>query len=134
MGFYNEMADMALEMIEEFGQPAVIRTTADDGYDPDTGSTTPGTATEQVASCIVSDFTGQEFQNNSLIKQGDKKIKVAAQGLGPAPQLSSKVIYEIDAPNIYDYFTKPYSTLTVMNVKEVSPAGVPIIYEIQGRR
>jgi hypothetical protein len=133
MAFYNEMADMALEMIEEFGQPAVLRSAADDAYDPDTGSTTPGTVTEQIASCIVSDFTGQEFQNNSLIKQGDKKVKIPAQGL-VAPALLSKVICEIEAPNIYDYFTRPYSTLTVMNVKEVSPAGIPIIYEIQGRR
>jgi len=134
MGFYNEMANMALEMIEEFGQPAVIRDKADGVYDPDTGSTATATVTEQIASCIVSDFTGQEFQNNSLIKIGDKKIKVAAQGLISAPQLSSELIYEISASSIYDYFTRPYSKLTVINVKAVSPAGIPIIYELQGRR
>jgi len=81
MAFYDEMAVMALEMITEFGQPVTIRATTVGEYDPEAGSAPPDSTKEQTAQGILLDFTGQEFQNNSLIKQGDKKLKIAAQGL-----------------------------------------------------
>lgn len=133
MAFYDEMAVMALEMITEFGQPLIIRTTQPGEYDPDIGGELPGLNFEQPAQGIVLDFTGQEFQSNSLIKQGDKKIKIAAKGISP-PDLLSVLVGGGNASNIYDYFTQPLTILTVINVKEVSPSGTPIIYEIQGRR
>ena len=90
MAFYDEMAVMALEMITEFGQPVTISKTEPGEYDPETGGEAPGVPVEQTAQGILLDFTGIEFQNNSLIRQGDKKLKIAAQGLawvsGPAGQ------------------------------------------------
>ena len=78
MAFYDEMAVMALEMITEFGQPVTISKTEPGEYDPETGGDSPGATIEQTAQGILLDFTGQEFQNNSLIKQGDKKLKIGA--------------------------------------------------------
>ncbi len=133
MAFYDEMAVMALEMITEFGQPMIIRTTQPGEYDPDIGGEVPGPTFEQKAQGILLDFTGQEFQANSLIQQGDKKIKIAAKGVS-APELLSTVVAGSNASNLHDYFTQPITMMTVINVKQVSPAGTPIIYEIQGRR
>ncbi|MNL26978.1 hypothetical protein D3C87_1485420 [compost metagenome] len=121
MAFYDEMAVMALDMITEFGQPVTIRAITVGEYDPDAGSAPPDSTKEQTAQSILLDFTGQEFQNNSLIKQGDKKLKIAAQGLEWVPDLLNKVIIQGRTWSI------------VPPLKEVSPAGTPILYELQVR-
>lgn len=121
MTFYDEMAVIALEMITEFGQPVTIIKTEPGEYDPETGGDTPGATIEQTAQGILLDFTGQEFQNNSLIKQGDKKLKIAAQGLEWIPDLLNKVIIQGRTWSI------------VPPLKEVNPAGTAILYELQVR-
>ena len=119
--FYDEMAVMALEMITEFGQPVTIRKTEVGEWDPELGGEVPGATHEQIAQGILLDFTGQEFQNNSLIRQGDKKLKIAANGLAWVPGLLDKVIAQGRTWSI------------VPPLKEVSPAGTPILYELQVR-
>ncbi|VVO68388.1 hypothetical protein PS865_01189 [Pseudomonas fluorescens] len=121
MAFYDEMAVMALEMITEFGQPVTISKTEQGEYDPETGGESPGAIIEQTARGILLDFTGQEFQNNSLIKQGDKKLKIAAQGLEWVPDLLNKVIIQ------------GRTWAIVPPLKEVNPAGTAILYELQVR-
>lgn len=90
-------------------------------YDPETGGEAPGTTVEQIAQGILLDFTGQEFQDNSLIRQGDKKLKIAAQGLAWVPGLLDKVVAQGRTWSI------------VPPLKEVNPAGTPILYELQVR-
>lgn len=121
MAFYDEMAVMALEMITEFGQPVTISKTEPGEYDPEVGGESPGVTIEQIVQGILLDFTGQEFQNNSLIKHGDKKLKIAAQGLDWVPDLLNKVIIQGRTWSI------------VPPLKEVNPAGTPILYELQVR-
>lgn len=121
MAFYDEMAVMALDMITEFGQPVTISKADPGEYDPETGGSSPGTTIEQTAQGILLDFTGQEFQSNSLIKQGDKKLKITAQGLAWVPDLLNKVIIQGRTWSI------------VPPLKEINPAGTPILYELQVR-
>jgi hypothetical protein len=121
LSFYDEMAATTLDLITEFGQPVTIRAFAVGEYDPETGSAPPHTITEQTAQGILLDFTGQEFQSNSLIKQGDKKLKVAAQGLDWAPDLLNKIIVQGRTWSI------------VPPLKEINPAGTTILYELQVR-
>ncbi|TFF13734.1 hypothetical protein EXW72_08285 [Pseudomonas sp. BCA14] len=119
--FYDEMAVMALDMITEFGQPVTISKTEPGEYDPDIGGEAPGTIVEQIAQGILLDFTGQEFQTNSLIRQGDKKLKIAAQGLAWVPGLLDKVVAQGRTWSI------------VPPLKEINPAGTPVLYELQVR-
>ncbi|WP_242201023.1 MULTISPECIES: hypothetical protein [unclassified Pseudomonas] len=121
MAFYDEMAMMALDMITEFGQPVTISKTEPGEYDSETGGEAPSSTVEQIAQGILLDFTGQDFQNNSLIKQGDKKLKIAAQGLGWVPGLLDKVA------------AQGRTWAIVPPLKEVNPAGTPILYELQVR-
>lgn len=121
MSFYDEMAGMALEMIAEFGQPIVLHEITPGEYDPETGQTAPDQTREQVAYGIMADFSGLEFQNNSLIKQGDKKLKLAAKGLEWAPGLMSKVVVQ------------GVTWAIVPPLKEINPAGTPLLYELQVR-
>ena len=118
MAFYDEMAVTALNMITEYGQPVIIRATIVGEYDPETGSAPPESIKEQTAQGILLDFTGQEFQTNSLIKQGDKKLKIAAQGLAWVPDLLDKVVVQGRTWSI------------VPPLKEINPAGTPILYEL----
>ncbi|KTC28026.1 hypothetical protein AO239_12420 [Pseudomonas sp. ICMP 19500] len=121
MVFYEEMAIMALEMITDFGFSVTISKTQPGEYDPETGGEAPGVFVEQTAQGILLDFTGQEFQNNSLIRQGDKKLKIAAQGLTWVPGLLDKVVAQGRTWSI------------VPPLKEINPAGTPILYELQVR-
>jgi len=121
VAIYNEMAVMALDIITEFGQPVTISSMAPGEYDPETGGEAPGVTVKQIAQGILLDFTGIEFQNNSLIKQGDKKLKIAAQGLAWVPGLLDKVIAQDRTWSI------------VPPLKEINPAGTPILYELQVR-
>jgi hypothetical protein len=121
MAFYDEMAVMALDMITEFGQPVLIHNIKPGEYDPSTGTAGPDTVTEQTAQGILLDFTGQEFEANSLIKVGDKKLKIAARGLEWAPSLLNKVVVQGRTWSI------------VPPLKEINPAGTPILYELQVR-
>lgn len=122
--FYDRMSATALNLITRFGQPVMLRDTAPGEYDPITGGTTPGTITEQVGSCILQDYSLQESGAANLagsdIRQNDKKILIAAKGLTP-PTLSTQILAD-------------GHTWTAVNIKEINPAGTPLVYEIQGRR
>jgi len=121
MSFYPRMQAVALRLIEQYGQPVIIRKTEVGEWDPDQSDKPPEITTEQTAQGILIDFTGQEFQNNSLIKQGDKKLKIAAKGLEWVPGLLNKVIVQGRTWSI------------VPPLKGVNPAGTPILYELQVR-
>ena len=121
MSFYDDMAVIALEMIAEFGQSVILREVIPGDYDPETGQTAPDQTLEQVAHGIMADFSGLEFQNNSLIKQGDKKLKLAAKGLEWVPGLMSKVVVQ------------GVTWAIVPPLKEINPAGTPLLYELQVR-
>ncbi|RMV03403.1 hypothetical protein [Pseudomonas syringae group genomosp. 3] len=121
MAFYDEMAVMALDLITEYGQAVTIRDAIKGGYNPATGTTSPDTVTERTAQGILLDFTGQEFQTNTLIKVGDKKLKIAAKGLEQPPTLLSKVVVQGRTWSI------------IPPLKEINPAGTPLLYELQVR-
>ena len=124
MTFYHRMAVTALRLIAQFGQPVTLRDAVPGEYDPITGGTTPGTVSEQTGSCILQDYTLQESGAANLagsdIRQNDKKILIAAKGL-TALTLSTQII-------------AGGHTWTAVNIKEINPAGTPLVYEIQGRR
>ncbi|WP_122414419.1 hypothetical protein [Pseudomonas viridiflava] len=121
MAFYDELAVMALDLVTEYGQTVTIRDSVKSGYNPSTGTTSPDTVTERPAQGIMLDFTGQEFQTNTLIKVGDKKLKIAAKGLEQPPTLLSKVVVQGRIWSI------------IPPLKEINPAGTPLLYELQVR-
>lgn len=122
--FYDRMAATALRLIEQFGQPITLRDTVPGDYDPVTGAQTSDVEVTQPAQAILQDYalqqSGMSYADGTVIKQGDKKILVAAQGLTP-PTLTMKVLAD-------------GTTWTIVNIKEINPAGTPLVYELQGRR
>lgn len=122
--FYDRMASTALRLIEQFGQTIILRDTVPGEYDPVSGAQTPDVEVDQPAQAILQDYAlqqaGMSYAEGTVIKQGDKKILVAAQGLTP-PTLTTTVLAD-------------GATWTIVNVKEINPAGTPLVYELQGRR
>ncbi len=122
--FYDRMASTALRLIEQFGQEITLRDTVPGEYDPVTGSQTPDVEVDQPAQAILQDYalqqSGMSYAEGTVIKQGDKKILVAAQGITP-PTLTTTVLADGD-------------TWTIVNIKQINPAGTPLVYELQGRR
>lgn len=114
---YADMAQTALEIIEEYGVEAAIAR-------HDSGGSTPwnpvaGGSTEYPCTVIVTYYV-DSLLNGSSIKQGDKKIIVAAADLPITPTTT-------------DTITVNGEKYSVVNVKNVAPGGVSLIYEIQAR-
>lgn len=122
--FYDRMSATALNLIERFGQTITLRDTVPGEYDPVTGGSTPDVEVSQPAQAILQDYAlqqaGMSYAEGTVIKQGDKKILVAAQGITP-PTLTTTVLAD-------------GATWAIVNIKEINPAGTPLVYEIQGRR
>jgi len=130
--FYQRMAATTLRLIERFGQTVILRDETPGEFDPVTGGSTPSVIIDQPVQAILQDYglqqPGTSYAAGTEIRQGDKKIMVSALAAsedGPKqltpPQLTTLVI----AGGV---------TWTIVNIKEINPAGTPLLYEIQGRR
>lgn len=120
--FYDEMATMALQMITEYGQIVTLRNLRRGEYDTEASAPAPPSIVEQEVQGLLLEYTGREFEASSLILTGDKKLKIPAQGLAWVPGLGSKVVIQ------------GVEWAIVPPIKEINPAGTPILYELQVRR
>lgn len=126
MAFYDDMAQVALELITEFGSEQTLRDVTDGVYDDVAGEwTTPPGDIDQPAQLILLDYTLQEsglmYAEGSQIQKGDKKIIIAAKDLSWPPALTTKV----DVNGVL---------WQIVNIKEANPAGTPLVYFCQGRK
>lgn len=131
--FYNKMGATALRLIERFGQTVTLRDTVPGDYDPVTGGSTPETTVDQPAQAILQDYalqqSGMSYAEGTVIKQGDKKILVAAMTKDANGQP-----VQLTPPTLATAVIADGATWTIVNVKEINPAGTPLVYELQGRR
>ncbi|MBF0675588.1 hypothetical protein [Pseudomonas sp.] len=131
--FYDRMAATALRLIERFGQTITLRDITEGVYDPVTGEDTPSEPADQPAQAILQDYpaqmSGMSYADGTVIRQGDKKILVAALTTDSSGQ---KV--QLTPPQMTTQVIAGGVTWAVVNIKEISPAGTPLVYEIQGRR
>ena len=125
MSFYGNAQSTVLELLDQFGQQVIIKRDTGGSFDPVTGTNTPGTVEDYTATAILADYSLKESgirnQPETLIQAGDKKVTVAAKGLDIVPRLKDRVV-----ANGVEY--------AVHNIKEVNPAGTPVLYELQGRQ
>lgn len=130
--FYDRMAATALRLIEQFGQTITLRDTVPGEYDPVTGGSTPETTVDQPAQAILQDYalqqSGMSYAEGAVIKQGDKKILVAAMAKDANGQPA-----QLTPPQLTTTVIADGATWTIVNIKEINPAGTPLVYELQGR-
>jgi hypothetical protein len=120
---YATTAARAAAQIKAKGQPITI-TRAQDGngeFDPATGAYVPVDPLTFSGYAVASNYS-QNLVDGALIQQGDKLFTVAASGLGCVPMASDSLT---DAAG---------DVWSVVNVGIVSPAGVALLYKVQGRK
>ncbi|QIB36877.1 hypothetical protein G3A56_01760 [Rhizobium oryzihabitans] len=116
MTFYDEMREVAEEMIAEFGMPGAIRRAVKTGpdYDPEI------TETDYPCTLVTLEYDDAKV-DGTLIRKTDKMIYVSTAGLNITLAESDKVVA---AGEVY----------AIENLKPLSPAGIVVYYEVQGRR
>jgi hypothetical protein len=119
MTFYSEMADVADELITEFGQSVTHKVQSGTAYDPDTGSSTVSYVDTVGHGCIV-EFD-KDMIDGTKVRIGDKLALVSPIGL--------------TEPKDGDLFVIGAETWNVVPpVSVVAPAGVACLYEVQLRK
>lgn len=122
---YAKTARAAALKIAAAGQVATLRRVVLGEYDTDTGK--PAVLSDTSYTCYVALFdyslqgSGISNEPGSLIQAGDKQILLPAYGLAITP-----------APG--DTLIVGGVTWNIKNVKELNPAGVPILYDLNGRK
>jgi hypothetical protein len=122
MGVFDEEVALAKELIEENGQAIIIRRTgqaaAPDvdqpwklGAPTDTDAPTLG---------VFLDYNRKEI-DGEVIKQGDQKVLVPAQGLTIVPAVD-------------DVLLRGAEIWSIINVNELNPNGQRILYTLQVRQ
>lgn len=125
---YTEIAAGALESLLEAGQTVKLRRTVPGEYDPSTGGAVD-VDVDYEGTGAAFDYSlqdsGQASDPNTLIRVGDKQLYLAVTQTNgdamPTPLTSDRMV--IGA-----------AVWSVQNVKEVNPAGVPVLYELNLRK
>ena len=116
---YSDIADVADETIEEFGQAVTLTHVVAGAYVPGEGIT--NTTTTQVGTSVIVDWDAKQI-DGTLIQIGDKKLllsplntagtNLTAPVLGDTVTDATGVVYTLVAP-----------------LKTVSPAGTVVLFE-----
>ena len=121
MTFYNEMQAMAARQLSTKGAPLMLTRSTAGAYNPATGAAAVAlTISASIGVGAAFDFPAVNAPGSDILR-GDKKILVSATGLSFAPQPG-------------DYLTIGGVQHSVINVKTLAPAGVPVLYTVQARR
>ena len=113
----------ALRLIAKLGKTVGYISVADGIYDPATGAAVPTEVTYGVKA-IVEDFTyrnaGAGF-SAGLVREGDKKITIAASGLTFTPKAGDK-------------FTVDSVVFEVLNTRQTYSGELIALFDIHGRK
>lgn len=112
---YTNTAATATRLLTSFGAACTLKRQTAGAYDPATAIGAV-TSTSLTAYAVVFDYP-QSYIDGTLIKQGDKQCFFAP---GQVPAAGDKFTWQS-----VDY--------TIVSVKAISPAGTPVLYEVQAR-
>jgi hypothetical protein len=115
MGTYERAAASALRMLTKYGQAVTLRSVPAGTYA--NGAVTGNTPVDTTRRGVLFDLPsgGDTQQNMTLIQQGYKQLYMDASG--SAPTVADRVI--VDS---IEY--------VISTVKTLSPAGIPVLYEL----
>lgn len=112
---YPKTAATATRLLQRFGAACMLKRTGPAAYDPATGASAP-TETSLATTAAVFAYA-QKYIDGTLILQGDQQALC-----DPATE-----------PKQGDALTWQGRDYTVVAVKPVAPAGVPVLFEAQIR-
>ncbi len=115
--FYEDLAETASELIEEFGTDLVLTHVVSGAYDPATGDVT-NTETTHTGFGAAFDYESRDV-DGTKIKVGDQRILIAVAGMAE-PEADDRVAIN-------------GKTFTVVLSRTLAPAGVPVVFDVQAR-
>ena len=112
MTFYSELADVAVELLTEFGKEITLERTIGGSGHPVTGVVTTGTPNDQVTIGVVKPYE-KNLIDGTIIQAGDKEV--------------------ILSPEIEPLMTDTIDGMQIVNIIEINPAGTVLVYKVQVR-
>jgi len=120
---YDRAAAASLRLLKSFGKPVTLRASVKGEYDPETGIVADSVITDQARYAVFLDFdriqSGIQLRDGTLLRVGDRRVLLDAEGT--PPDLSSLIV---DGSTTYK----------IADIKEVNPAGTPVLYDLVCRR
>jgi hypothetical protein len=112
---YARLRQTAERLISKFGQGGAIRraTMSGPAYDPET------VTTDHACQLAVMQYTDDKI-DGTLIVRGDKLVYLSTAGLSIEPSTADKLVIGGEEH-------------AIVNTKPLSPAGLIVFWEIQGR-
>jgi len=119
MTFYSEMAEMATELITEFGTDVVITRETDEVINPVTGEVeVEAESTEYIAQGVKKKYP-ENLIDGTRITSSDRQLIIEAS---------------VVEPLITDKITINSQDWPIVEIESVNPAGTPLIYILRVRR
>lgn len=119
---YANSAATALRLLAKFGQNVTLTRPTTGTYDPALG-TAPVTEATETRKAALFDYDrinfGQTLEDGSRIQVGDRRCLMGNDG---------------SAPTTFDFITVGGIKYPVKVVKVLSPAGVPVLYDMLIRK
>lgn len=118
---YIGLQNTTSRLIQANGQSVTFKQVVS-AYDTTTGKTTQ-TINSSVVKAVVLNYRMDEInQPNSLVKENDRRVLLAAKDLNVTPSVKDKLVIASD-----EY--------TIVGVpKMVNPGGIPLVYELHVRK
>jgi len=113
---WQAKAAAAAGLLSRYGQPATLRSAGDPVYDPATGE---ATTTERTADAwaVTLAYDARRI-DGTLIQSGDREVLLSVPVFAPEP--GDVIVCGVDR-------------LRVVRADAVAPAGVPVLFTVQGR-
>jgi len=122
MSFYSDLIATVSSMMTEFGQTVTIQQNGPMVTQPN-GVTAPSQPAPMVTKGVIFDYQfrayGNEVEKKNYIQSADKQLFIAPTEF--TPQVQDKVYV---ANNWW----------AIVNIKQVNPAGTPVLYELWLKR
>lgn len=119
---YAKTADTSLRLLTRFGQNVSLVVATTGAYDPAAGAA-PVTEKKETRKAVLLDFDrinfGVTLQDGSRVMANDRRCLMDAKG---------------SAPRIHDFVEVAGERFPIADIKTLSPAGTPILYDMLIRK
>jgi hypothetical protein len=119
MTFYSEMAEMATELITEFGQDIVITRETEEEINPVTGEVEVEANTQEFIVKGVMKKYPENLVDETRITSSDREIIIEAS---------------VVEPLLTDTVSINSQEWPIMEIHSINPAGTPLVYSMRVRR
>lgn len=116
MSFYSDLADIATDLLTEFGQVVTVTRKNNGVFDPATGITASAADTTFTGNAAIFDYIQSQIDGQN-IEQGDKRALIDSANI----------------PLISDIVTTTDGDFNIVSVNKTGPNGEAVIYELQLR-